>query len=310
MGPKNLFLKKQIHLKFLFNPNHKCIVTILYFLGFKSEKIVENSQFLSIFRPVKMKFLIVACLLAAVAAQDFTEDEKITCADEYLGGGNLTEKCDGIIKHLRDQYVGIEIMLMHPDAAPEWAGKCIMDYVAKYKYFDFFLQADLEYGHQKPTVELQMEVISIRSAPISLCKRSHGFDGLFEQFLEESKSNRGEEKYMCMYKWGIEKKIIEKSDFDFETSSSVDCTKFFTLFDEQFARTDFVVGKTATKFKTCEDRKNAEYFMLRDVEVFRSVAMFDLTETQKEKFKAMFWLWFSGGDRIIMECVRDAYKKV
>lgn len=256
-----------------------------------------------------MKFLIVACLLAAVAAQEgeITEAERKDCVDVYLEGGNITARCSEVLKYLKDQYFGF----IYGDANSWRIVHCIDDYLAKYKYFDFFLQADREFGDKTPTVEEQMELLTIRSAPLSLCRRSNGFEGLFKEFLEEGKLRRGEKRYQCVYKWAIERKILSKLEFDFDTSAfdPLDCAEFFKQFDVEFKGNEIGQLKSPSKFKLCVEKESAEYFMYRDMEIFMSITMFDLSEKQKEMFKLLYWLWFSGEDRIVMECVRDAYKK-
>lgn len=257
-----------------------------------------------------MKILIVvACLLAAAAAQEdkITEAEEKVCAREYLDGRNLTARCDFVIKHMQkemyDFIIGGETF--------DFTLNCIKDYIKKYDFFNYFLHAELEIKSEQPSIEVQLEQITIKQAPQSLCGRSYGFDGLFDQFLVEWKSRRGDKKYQCMYKYSIEKKIIEKSDFDFDTSAfdSFNCTGYFKEFDEQFKITEFAQGKSPSKFKACADRKLAGYQMFRDLEVIMAIGTFDLSEVQLSKIKAFYWEWFTGGDRMIMECVRDVYKK-
>lgn len=254
-----------------------------------------------------MKFLIVACLLAAVAAEEekLSEAEEKACVSGYLDGGNLTSECETVIRNLEKQVTGFIVR----DETFDWTVNCIKEYMKNYNVFEFFLRTELE-AKPEENVAVQLLEIEVRNTIQSICTRLYGFDGFFEQMVGEFKSKRSE-KYQCMYKYGIEKKFIDKNDFDFDTSAfdSFNCTGFFQQFDEEFKEMEPPIVESQSKFEKCVGRKFSGFNILRGVEIITAIGTFELSDVQKEKFKAFYLDWFTAGERPILECVHDVYKK-
>lgn len=254
-----------------------------------------------------MKFLIVACFLAAVAARDeeIGEAERKSCAGEYLGGGNLTSRCEFVVKYLETEIIDF----MVGDITFDWSVNCIKENLKKYNFLDFFLHTELKEKTENSTEILESQRVSIRNSVQSLCTRSNGFDENFNQLLEEMKLSPEKEKYQCLYKYSIEKKFISKSDFNFDTSA-FRCDEFYPGFDEKFKETNEMEGTATTMLQKCCAEKLAVYHFMRGMEVYAAVATFELSFLEKITLKALYWDWFTGGDRILMECVRDVYKTI
>lgn len=264
-------------------------------------------QFIFDFETEKMKFLIVACLLAAVAAQEewkLTKAIKNDCVDAYFERKNLTSKCEVALKNIEAKVTGY----LEDEITFDWTLKCIKENIKKYDVVNFFMHAERD---TTPTCigTCKWQETVVRDAIQSLCIRLYKFDDNFENFLEAAKLNQEDRKYQCLYKWAIKDKLIVRSDFDFDTSDfdSFNCTDYFTQFDKEIKKFARRPQKTQ-RFHECFEDKNNAYFVVRDLEVFKSIGRFTISDVQKKKLKALYWLWFTSEDRFFMECVRDLYK--
>lgn len=114
-----------------------------------------------------MKLLIVACLLAAAAAQagKLSEAEKKACAGDFLEGKNLTMDCENYIKNLQDE---LTVMILR-DETVDWTISCIKDCIKRYNFFEFFLRKGLE---QKPRDSAAVQLFETEAGKIvqDVCK--------------------------------------------------------------------------------------------------------------------------------------------
>lgn len=254
-----------------------------------------------------MKFLIFGCLLAAVAAQEeLSEAEQRACVDVYLKGGDLSSGCENVIKSMKEPATEF----LTDDVTIDWITNCIKENMKTYSLFEFFLRTELEEDPEQSKIGKSLQ-IDVRNTLQNFCRRLYQFDDTFDKFLEESRLKREDIKYQCLYKYAIEKKIIEKTVFGFDTSAfnSFNCTGYFAQFDEDFKKTVPPNDDALSKFEKCVFHKGSQYRLLRDGEIIKAIGTFELSGLQKEMFKAFYVDWFTGLERPTLECVRAVYKR-
>lgn len=254
-----------------------------------------------------MKFLITVCLLTAtttIVAQNDGRKELKACAKEYLESRNLTLKCESVVNNF-EKYL-IHVVAGREEGAIE---NCVNKKFKDYQFLEFFLHLEIDDLREDPTLKTFDYMSPISGAPRRLCRRSYFSDDELENRLNSFKKFRGDTEYQCSYKYFLQKKFIEKSDFGFDTSDfdSINCTSYFEEFEDELEKSQ-PQEDLLWKYAQCAERKQTEYNFERNWELLKAIGMFGLSDLQKKKYKEMMMKWYSSADQFILECIRDAYK--
>lgn len=258
-----------------------------------------------------MKILIIACFLAAVTAQDekVNLDEMKACVKNFVKGENLTASCESIMQLLEKDYFARASRNIKSNLTLT----CAKENFKEYKISDFMLHIEFVEELEDSIVIDQEQQIS--STLAELCERLEKFDKFYEgeraQLKSQSIEMRSKPKYQCLYKYFVGKKMIDTSNFGFDTSDfdSINCTDYFADSDENFKKPTAHDVHLATKFDECIYRKKATTELHSERAILIAIAMFDLSEVQEEKYRAMFLRLASASSRFALECARDVYTK-
>lgn len=255
-----------------------------------------------------MKFLIFACLLASAVAHDenINEDEEKACVKDYLKGENLTSMCKSLVADVEQGYVEMLTTNIESNSTLN----CAKEKFIEYKILDFVLHADYLKKADEGNQEREVVRLALKDFCVRLEKINNEFENELVKFKSTAKrlmSKEGENAHQCMYKYFLDKKTPEMSDFIFDTSEfdSVNCTSYFEDLDNKFKVLSTPEVDSMSKFRECVSRKKAE---VANYAFLMGVALFDFSEVQKEKFKTILVKAKTAEPRHVLECARDMYE--
>lgn len=265
-----------------------------------------------------MKLIIIVCLLAAAAAQDekISADELKVCVKDYFNGENLSSLCESSMALVEKDHIDSITASQYFEELADGTKNCAKEKFREYKIMDFLWHVEyVEELEESSSSDQKRQVVY---ALLQFCISSESFKQskfVYDVHLTEIRSAASElkstPKGQCLYKYLVENTLIDTSDFGFDTSDfdSLDCTSFFEEFEEQFQKPIVPEEDSSSLFDKCVHRKSAEHEGHgKDRAVLVAIEMFDLSETQQQKFNALVVRYALADQRFALECARDTYR--
>lgn len=233
------------------------------------------------------------------------------CFNDYLEGRNVTSSCESEIADKEKEYFARVTRYLKTNTTLNCAEKTFKDYMIK----AFFLYTENTYEdnlYLKRSERMELVGGALRK----LCEFEEDFNkeykevrALLKSQANEIKSKQEEKEYLCSYKYFVEKKIIDSSDFGFDTSpfDSFDCTKEIDWFNYIYVR-DYPIT-FESKFNNCVYRRRDQLRLDPNEAAIKAIVMFDLSEVQEEKLKALIQRVSATRLTYFLLCARDHYNE-
>lgn len=268
-----------------------------------------------------MRILVFLCFAVCSGLCEFSNRE---CIKSYLDDARLTSvedgaKCYRIFNKYKTDFTN-DIMAR---LKAEDDQVCILKTFDAYNITELYLKGLSQHLHNVNANQTayNQDVSESKDAFLNaakvLCTADNKYSDDFNEYFTTSQrqKNNSETSHveLCTKKYFIDKKIIDPTEYNIDTSTlhPINCAATFKDLEENFSiededeKANTFFGLSAVKAQNCATERFAQEKVFQNLFAFQILVNLELSEEKISHLRSTYIKWMTSSVRFLLECVKE-----